>query len=94
MKAVWRGAVIAQSDETLVVEGNHYFPKESVDQQYVRQSSTAGTSCFWKGSAEYYDIIVDGATNVGAAWYYPNPKQEALQLKDRVAFWKGVEVQS
>jgi uncharacterized protein (DUF427 family) len=92
MKAVWRDAVIAESDATVVVEGNHYFPKESVNAEYIKESSAPPTSCAWKGRAHYYDIVVNGATNVGAAWCYAEPKPEAAQIKDRVAFWKGVEV--
>jgi uncharacterized protein (DUF427 family) len=94
MKAIWRDTIIAQSDATVVVEGNHYFPKESIIRQYVKESGTSPTTCAWKGTAQYYDIVVDGATNVGAAWFYPSPKPEASQIKDHVAFWKGVEIQS
>ena len=91
MKAVWKGTLLAQSEETTVVEGNHYFPKESVQQQHLKESDHH-TTCPWKGEASYYDIVVEGQTNPAAAWYYPNPKQAASQIKDRVAFWKGVEV--
>ncbi len=91
MKAVWNGAVIAESDSTEVVEGNHYFPPESVKTVYLRASDKTST-CPWKGVARYYDIVVDGQTNSGAAWFYPNPKPEASQIRERVAFWKGVEV--
>ena len=91
MKAVWKGTLLAQSEETTVVEGNHYFPKESVQQQHLKESNQH-TTCSWKGEASYYDIVVEGQTNPAAAWYYPNPKQAASQIKDRVAFWKGVEV--
>lgn len=92
MKAVWRGSVIAESGSTEVVEGNHYFPPDSLKREFLRESNTTST-CPWKGLASYYDIVVDGETNAGAAWYYPNPKPEAAQIKDHVAFWKGVEVQ-
>lgn len=91
MKAVWKGALLAQSEETTVMEGNHYFPKESIQQQYLKESNHH-TTCSWKGEASYYDIVVEGQTNPAAAWYYPNPKQAASQIKDRIAFWKGVEV--
>ena len=92
MKAIWNGAVLAQSDETVVVEGNHYFPADSVDRQYVRDSATT-SFCPWKGTASYYTVVVDGQQNADAAWYYPAPKEAAAQIKDRVAFWKGVSVQ-
>ncbi|HXG93745.1 MAG TPA: DUF427 domain-containing protein [Blastocatellia bacterium] len=91
MKATWRNAVLAQSDETIVIEGNHYFPPESVNKEYFRESSTH-TTCPWKGAASYYDIVVDGEVNKDAAWYYPHPKPAAEQIKNYVAFWKGVEV--
>lgn len=92
MKAIWNGAVLAQSDETVVVEGNHYFPADSVDRQYVRDSATT-SFCPWKGTASYYTVVVDGQQNADAAWYYPAPKEAAAQIKDHVAFWKGVTVQ-
>ena len=92
MKAIWNGAVLAQSDETVVVEGNHYFPADSVDRQYVRDSATT-SFCPWKGTASYYTVVVDGQENADAAWYYPAPKEAAAQIKDHVAFWKGVTVQ-
>lgn len=92
MKAVWNGNVIAESDSTEVVEGNHYFPPESLKREFLKESDTTST-CPWKGLASYYDIVVDGETNAGAAWYYPAPKPDAAQIKDHVAFWKGVEVQ-
>jgi uncharacterized protein (DUF427 family) len=91
MKAVWNEKVIADSDQTLVVEGNHYFPPDSVNPEYLRASSTT-TVCGWKGTARYYDLIVDGRTNPGAAWYYPSPKDAAQQIRGRIAFWKGVQV--
>ena len=91
MKAVWNGKVIADSDQTLVVEGNHYFPPDSVNPEYLRESSMT-TVCGWKGTAQYYDLVVDGKTNPGAAWYYPSPKEAAQQIQGRIAFWKGVQV--
>ena len=90
-KAVWNGATLAQSDDTVVVEGNHYFPRESVRQDYLRESASH-TTCPWKGEASYYDVAVDGAVNKDAAWYYPEPKDAAREIRDRIAFWKGVEV--
>jgi len=91
MKAIWNGAVLAESDRTVVVEGNHYFPAEAIKREYFRPSQTH-TNCPWKGHASYYDLIVDGKTNPDAAWYYPTPKDAAIQIKDHVAFWKGVQV--
>jgi uncharacterized protein (DUF427 family) len=91
MKAVWNEKVIADSDQTVVVEGNHYFPPDSVNPEYLRDSSTT-TVCGWKGTARYYDLVVDGRTNPGAAWYYPSPKDAAQQIRGRIAFWKGVQV--
>ena len=92
MKATWQGTVIAQSDDTVVVEGNHYFPADAVDQSLLRPSTTH-TVCPWKGTASYWSLEVDSATNVDAAWYYPEPKDAAAQIRDRVAFWKGVTVE-
>ena len=92
MKAIWNGAVLAQSDETVVVEGNHYFPADSVDRLYVRDSATT-SFCPWKGTASYYTVVVAGQQNADAAWYYPAPKEAAAQIRDHVAFWKGVTVQ-
>lgn len=89
--ATWNGATIAHSDDTVVVEGNHYFPLESVDQAVLRPSDTHSV-CPWKGTASYYSIEVDGDTNTDAAWYYPDPKEAAAEIKGRVAFWKGVTV--
>jgi uncharacterized protein (DUF427 family) len=91
VKASWNGAVIAESDATVVVEGNHYFPRSDVNAQYLVASSTH-TTCHWKGVASYYSLSVDGATNSDAAWYYPETKDAAAEIKDRIAFWKGVEV--
>jgi uncharacterized protein (DUF427 family) len=91
-KAIWNGAVLAQSDETIVVEGNHYFPPDSVEREVLKASSKH-TTCPWKGQASYYDLVVDGQVNRDAAWYYPAPKPAAQQIKDYVAFWRGVRVE-
>ena len=91
MKAVWNGTVVAESDNTVVVEGNHYFPPDSVRAELLEPSDTT-THCPWKGDARYRSIVVDGERNPDAAWYYPEPKEAAAQIKDRVASWKGVEV--
>ena len=91
MKAYWNGQIIAESDDTVVVEGNHYFPADSIAKQYFKQSDST-TECPWKGEASYYTIEVEGKTNEDAAWYYPDPKDAAKEIKDHVAFWKGVEV--
>lgn len=91
MKAIWNGETIAESDATVVVENNHYFPKESVKAEYLADSQTH-TTCPWKGLASYYSLTVDGKTNTDAAWYYPDPKPAASQIKDHVAFWKGVTI--
>lgn len=90
-KAVWNGAVIAESDQTIVVDGNHYFPAAALNRNYLVASETE-TVCGWKGTANYYHVQVDGNTNEDAAWYYANPKPEAIELKDCVAFWKGVKL--
>ncbi len=92
MKAIWNNQLIAESDDTVVVEGNHYFPKESIKSEYFQESSMH-TTCYWKGVASYYSLQVDGQTNRDAAWYYPEPKDAARQIKGRVAFWKGVKVE-
>jgi uncharacterized protein (DUF427 family) len=92
MKATWNGAVIARSDDTVVVEGNHYFPAASLDRQYVTFSNHR-TTCPWKGEAHYYSLLVNGELNPDAAWYYPDPKADADMVKDRVAFWKGVKIE-
>ena len=92
MKATWHGATLAESDDTVVVEGNHYFPANSVNRAYFRSSATH-THCPWKGEASYYDVSVDGDVNKDAAWYYPEPKEAATNIKDRVAFWNGVAVE-
>ena len=91
MRAVWNGAVIAESDDTVVVEGNHYFPLSSVDESVLRPSETH-THCPWKGDASYYSLEVDGQLNADAAWFYPTPSEAAAEIRDRVAFWKGVTV--
>jgi uncharacterized protein (DUF427 family) len=90
-KAIWNDHVIAESDDTVVVEGNHYFPPESVKSEYLAASSHT-TVCGWKGTAQYYDLVAGGQTNPGAAWYYPTPKEPAKQIEGRIAFWKGVQV--
>ena len=89
--ATWNGAVIAQSDDTVVVEGNHYFPRDSVDPAMLKDSATTSI-CPWKGTAHYYTLAVGGAENRDAAWYYPEPKEKAAAIKGRVAFWRGVTV--
>jgi len=91
MKAVWKDTVIAQSKDTVVVEGNHYFPRASLQDKYIK-SSDYTTHCFWKGDASYYDLVVDGETNKDAVWYYAKPLDGAEAVKDRVAFWRGVKV--
>ena len=91
MKAIWNNTLIAESNETVKLEGNFYFPPESMMTQFLRESSTHST-CSWKGKASYYDIVVDDEINPDAVWYYPEPKQEALNIKNYVAFWHGVEV--
>ncbi|MEM6360518.1 MAG: DUF427 domain-containing protein [Bacteroidota bacterium] len=91
MKAIWNGRIIAESENTVVVEGNHYFPKESIKKEYFKESSTHSV-CPWKGTASYYTVDVEGNVNSDAAWYYPETSDLAKQIKDYVAFWKGVEV--
>lgn len=91
VQAVWNGTVIADSDDTVVVDGNHYFPRESVRQDVLRPSDKQ-TRCFWKGLASYHTVEVDGQTNADAAWYYPEPKKAAAQIAGRIAFWRGVQV--
>ncbi len=91
MQALWNGTVIAESDATVVVEGNHYFPAADVRAEYLAESATH-TTCSWKGVASYYSLRVDGAENPDAAWYYPEPKDAAAEIAGYVAFWKGVEV--
>jgi uncharacterized protein (DUF427 family) len=92
-KAIWKGAVIAESDRTQVIEGNHYFPPDAVARTRLRPSATH-TVCSWKGTASYYDVVVDGEVNADAAWYYPEPKQAASSIAGWVAFWHGVTVEA
>jgi uncharacterized protein (DUF427 family) len=91
-KAIWNGAVLAESDQCEVVEGNQYFPPQAIKREYFKPSS-AHTTCPWKGEASYYTIEVNGQVNKDAAWYYPSPKDAAKRIKDYVAFWKGVTVE-
>lgn len=93
MKASWKNVTLAESDSTVVIEGRHYFPPDSVYREYL-QESAEHTTCPWKGEASYYNVVVDGKTNPNAAWYYPDPKEAAKEIKSYVAFWKGVEVVS
>ncbi len=93
MKALWKGTVLAQSDATVIVEGNHYFPADSLVSTHFEPSSTQ-TVCSWKGTASYYTVVVDGQRNADAAWYYADPKSAAENIRGRVAFWRGVEVTS
>ncbi len=90
-KATWNGVTIAESDDTVIVEGNHYLPKSSVRADVLTPSDTHSV-CPWKGAGSYYSLEVDGAVNTDAAWYYPEPKDAAKQITDHLAFWKGVEV--
>lgn len=92
MKAIWNGAVIAESDATVVVEGDHYFPPDAVEREHLLPSETHSV-CPRKGTASYYHVSVDGDLNADAAWYYPDPKPEAAHIKDHVAFWHGVEIE-
>ncbi len=92
MKATWNGATLAESDDTVVVESNQYFPAESINREYFIESDTH-TTCPWKGEASYKTVQVDGQFNADAAWYYPEPKDAAAEIKDRFAFWKGVTVE-
>ena len=91
--ARWNGTIIAQSAETIVVEGNHYFPPDAVRRELLRESATH-TTCAWKGVASYYDVVVDGRVNGDAAWYYPAPSDAVRQIRGRIAFWRGVEIDS
>ena len=91
MRAIWNQAILAESDQTIVVEGNHYFPANSIRTEYFRTTGTH-TTCPWKGEASYYDIVVDGQVNKDAAWYYPSTSEAAKQIEGYVAFWKGVQV--
>lgn len=91
MKATWNGALIAESNDTVVVEGNHYFPLATLKREFVRDSDRH-THCPWKGDASYFSLVVDGKTNEDAVWYYPEPRKGAEQVAGRMAFWRGVEV--
>ena len=91
-KAIWNGQVIAESDSFETVEGNTYFPPDSINQEFFQKSETT-TVCPWKGTANYYDVVVDGQVNAGCAWYYATPKPEASNIAGHIAFWKGVEVE-
>ena len=91
MKAIWNNAVIAESDKTIEIEGNQYFPADSIYKEFFQPSETH-TVCGWKGTASYYDVVVDGSTNKDAAWYYPDTKPDAKNIEGYVAFWKGVQV--
>lgn len=92
-KATWNSAVIAESDKCIIVEGNNYFPPESVHKEFLKNSSHH-TTCPWKGEASYYNVEVDGETNENAAWYYPHPKDAAKNIENYIAFWKGIKVES
>ncbi len=92
-KAIWEGVVLAESDKCVVVEGNQYFPPDSLQRDYFKPSQET-TVCHWKGVAHYYDLEANEKTNPAAAWYYPDPKEAAHQIEDHVAFWKGVQIQS
>lgn len=92
MKAIWNNVVLAESEDTQVVENNHYFPADSIESQYFKKSNTH-TTCPWKGVASYYSIVVDGRTNEDAAWYYPEVSDLARDIKGRIAFWKGVKIE-
>jgi uncharacterized protein (DUF427 family) len=91
-RAIWNGQVVAESDDTVVVEGNHYFPAAALDRRFVAPSDET-SHCPWKGDASYYDLVVGGERNPGAAWYYAEPKPKAEMVRDRVAFWRGVRVE-
>ena len=91
VRAIWNGGVIAESDDTVIVEGNHYFPRAVVRLDVLAPSNTT-SACPWKGTAHYHSIRIGGATNIDAAWYYPDPKPAAAKIRDRIAFWKGVVV--
>jgi uncharacterized protein (DUF427 family) len=92
-KATWAGKTIADSNSTVVVEGNQYFPREAVEKRFLRPSDHT-SNCPWKGTAHYYHVEVDGLKNANAAWYYPEPKPAAAEIKNRIAFWNGVKVQN
>jgi len=92
-KATWENTVLAESDKCVVVEGNQYFPPDAVRRELL-QPSELTTVCAWKGTAHYHHVVVDGKTNKNAAWYYPNPSAAAREIKDRIAFWKGVKIET
>ncbi len=91
-KAVWNGQVVAESDKTVVVEGNHYFPPDSIKLEFLQDSNDT-TRCPWKGLASYYDVVVDGKVARGGAWFYPDPSRAAKEIENHVAFWRGVRVE-
>ena len=91
MKATWNGETIAESNATIVVEGNHYFPADSINKQYYASTETH-TVCGWKGTASYYNVVVNGETNKDAAWYYPDAKDDAKNIEGYIAFWNGVQI--
>lgn len=91
MKATWNGVTLAESDKTEVVEGNQYFPPDAIKREYFQPSETHST-CPWKGEASYFNVVVNGEVNKDAAWYYPQPKPAAAEIKDHVAFWRGVKI--
>jgi uncharacterized protein (DUF427 family) len=91
VKAIWNGAILAESDQGIVIEGNYYFPGDSVNRAFLQPSETH-TTCGWKGVASYYDVVVNGKTNLDAAWYYPVPKEAAQQIAGHIGFWHGVQV--
>lgn len=91
MKAIWNNQIIAESDETIVVEGNHYFPEDSINKEFFKGSDTF-TVCPWKGRASYYTVAVGDEVNQDSAWYYPEPKERAKQIQNYIAFWRGIEV--
>jgi uncharacterized protein (DUF427 family) len=91
MRAIWNGHTIAESEDTVVIEGNHYFPRAALDEAVITPSATT-TVCPWKGTAHYYSLQVDGRANPDAVWYYPDPKPAAAEIRDRVAFWRGVQI--
>jgi uncharacterized protein (DUF427 family) len=92
MKAIWNNEILAESDKTIVIEGNHYFPPEAINKEHFQESSTH-TVCPWKGTASYYDVVVGNETNNDAAWYYPDTKPAAHEIKGYIAFWHGVKVE-
>ncbi|GEQ85467.1 hypothetical protein ULMS_09750 [Patiriisocius marinistellae] len=91
MKAIWNNQILAESNDTIIIENNHYFPKNSIKEEYFKESNKS-THCPWKGDASYYSIYVDGESNIDAAWYYPKTSHAAKPIEGYVAFWKGVEI--